>query len=175
MSAKRIAFIGLFVSLLVVSAKISIPFVPVPMTLQSAVVLFFACYLGGVDSLIGVGLYIVLGLVGVPVFAGGGGFGYVVAPSFGFTLGFAASAAVCGFLYKSGDKLLRKITVVGLGTITVYVVGIVYFLLLKALYLGGDIDIWNILLTFWIMFIPSDIIKGAICVILLKRIPARGY
>lgn len=171
MSAKRLALIGLAIALMVVSAKISVPFVPVPMTLQSAVVLFFACYLGAADSLIAVGIYIVLGLIGVPVFASGGGFDYVLKPSFGFTLGFLVSSLVCGLLYKKSTANVRKILTLALGTISIYVVGIVYFLSLKVFYLGGAIDFWNVLLTFWIMFIPSDILKTAVCFVLLKRIP----
>lgn len=171
MSAKRLALIGLAIALMVVSAKISVPFVPVPMTLQSAVVLFFACYLGAADSLIAVGIYIVLGLIGVPVFASGGGFDYVLKPSFGFTLGFLVSSLVCGLLYKKSTTNVRKILTLALGTISIYVVGIAYFLSLKVFYLGGAIDFWNVLLTFWIMFIPSDILKAAVCFVLLKRIP----
>jgi len=171
MSAKRLALIGLAIALMVVSAKISVPFVPVPMTLQSAVVLFFACYLGAADSLIAVGVYVVLGLIGVPVFASGGGFDYVLKPSFGFTLGFLVSSFVCGLLYKKSTTNVRKILTLALGTISIYVVGIVYFLSLKVFYLGGAIDFWNVLLTFWIMFIPSDILKAAVCFVLLKRIP----
>lgn len=174
MSAKRIALIGLFVALLSVSAKISIPFVPVPMTLQSAVVLFFACYIGAADSLIGVGVYILLGLIGVPIFASGGGFDYAVKPSFGFTIGFLASSAVCGLTYAKCGKWWQVILCLAAGTVALYVVGITYFLLLKTFYLGGAIDFWNVLVTFWLMFIPSDILKAAICFLLLKRIPRRN-
>ena len=174
MSAKRISLIGLYVALLTVSAKISIPFVPVPMTMQSAVVLFFACYLGLADASIGISLYIVLGLIGVPVFASGGGFSYVVVPSFGFTLGFVVSTVLCGVIFKRGVGLKNLILTLLVGTVALYVVGITYFLLLKAFYLGGTIDIWNILLKFWIVFIPSDILKAVICAVLLKRVPYFG-
>lgn len=169
-SAKRLTLIALFVALLTVSAKITIPMVPVPMTLQTAVVLFFACYLGMADSIAGVAIYIVMGLIGIPVFASGGGFAYAVKPSFGFTLGFLVSCVVCGLIYRKSGNLVRTITAVLAGTISVYIIGIVYFLLLKAFYLGGAIDFWNVLLKFWIVFIPSDILKGALCVIALQRI-----
>ncbi len=169
-SAKRLTLIALFVALLTVSAKITIPMVPVPMTLQTAVVLFFACYLGMADSIAGVAIYIVMGLIGIPVFASGGGFAYAVKPSFGFTLGFLVSCVVCGLIYKKSGNLLRTITAVLAGTISVYIIGIAYFLLLKAFYLGGAIDFWNVLLKFWIVFIPSDVLKGALCVIALQRI-----
>ncbi len=174
MSAKRIAFIGLYVALLTVSAKISIPFVPVPMTMQSAVVLFFACYLGMTDAAVGVSLYIVLGLIGVPVFASGGGFSYVTVPSFGFTLGFVVSTVLCGLIFKRGGGIRNIVLTLSVGTVALYVVGITYFLLLKTFYLGGTIDIWNTLLKFWIVFIPSDILKAVICAVLLKRVPLVG-
>ena len=80
------------------------------------------------------------------------------------------SCVVCGLIYKKSGNLLRTITAVLAGTISVYIIGIVYFLLLKAFYLGGAIDFWNVLLKFWIVFIPSDVLKGALCVIALQRI-----
>lgn len=175
MSAKRIAFIGLYVALLTVSAKISIPFVPVPMTMQSAVVLFFACYLGMTDATVGIVLYIALGLIGVPVFASGGGFSYVTMPSFGFTLGFVVSTVLCGLIFKRGGGTKNLVLTLLTGTIALYVIGITYFLLLKTFYMREATDIWNVLLKFWIVFIPSDILKAVICAILLKRIPYREY
>lgn len=170
-SAKRIARIGLFVALLIVSAKITIPMIPVPMTLQSLTVIFFACFLGFFDSAIGVAVYIALGLLGLPVFAGGSaGIAYVIKPSFGFTVGFFVACFISGAIYRKGGKTIRTVIAVAAGTIIVYIVGIAYFLLLKTFYFGTSFDLWNVLLTFWIVFIPSDIVKGVICVLVLKRL-----
>ena len=171
LSAKRIARLGLFVALLIVSAKITIPMVPVPMTLQSLTVIFFACFLGFLDSAIGVAVYIALGLLGLPVFASGSaGIAYVIKPSFGFTIGFFVACFASGLIYRKGGKIIRTIIAVTAGTISIYIVGIAYFLLLKTFYFGDSFEFWNVLLTFWIVFIPSDILKGVICVLVLKRL-----
>ena len=166
----RLVRIAIFLALIIVGAFVKFPIGIVPVSMQFAFCMFASLMLGGTDSLICVAIYIAMGLIGIPVFASGGGFAYAVKPSFGFTLGFLVSCVVCGLIYKKSGNLLRTITAVLAGTISVYIIGIVYFLLLKAFYLGGAIDFWNVLLKFWIVFIPSDVLKGALCVIALQRI-----
>ena len=87
---------GLFTALIGVGAflKITIPVQPVPMhfTLQFFFVLLCGLWLGPQKGAMAVGGYVLLGLFGVPVFAGGGGLGYVLRPSFGYLLGFVGEA-----------------------------------------------------------------------------------
>ena len=74
------------VILLTVSSKISIPFYPVPMTLQTLVVYFIAASMGMV-GFYSTFIYVVLGTLGLPIFANGGGIGYIFSPTFGFLYG----------------------------------------------------------------------------------------
>ena len=92
--------------LLTVSAKIKIPFYPVPMTMQTFVVLFLGITLGPKIGLLTLSLYLFEGIVGLPVFAGtpekGIGFTYFIGPTGGYLVGFLVATYVAGsFKYES--------------------------------------------------------------------------
>ena len=84
--------------LLIASAKIKVPLYPVPMTLQPLAVLMIAMLFGGKLATLTVGLYIFKGIIGLPVFAFGGGLMYLMGPTGGFILGFFVSAFIVGYL-----------------------------------------------------------------------------
>ena len=93
--------------LLTVSAKIKIPFYPVPMTMQTFVVLFLGIILGPKIGLLTIGLYLLEGIFGLPVFAGtpekGIGFIYFTGPTMGYLIGFLIAAYFSGsFKYDKG-------------------------------------------------------------------------
>jgi biotin transport system substrate-specific component len=94
------------VVLLTLSAKIQIPMWPVPMTMQTYVVLVIGMGYGTKLGLLSVGSYIALGVLGFPVFAGtperGVGLPYVFGPTGGYLLGFVLAAGTCGALAKRG-------------------------------------------------------------------------
>ena len=92
--------------LLTISAKIKIPFYPVPMTMQTFVVLFLGIALGARIGLLTVSLYLFEGIFGLPVFAGtpekGIGFTYFIGPTGGYLIGFLAATYVAGnFKYEN--------------------------------------------------------------------------
>ena len=95
---------GLFTALIAVGAflKITIPVQPVPMhfTLQFFFVLLAALLLGSKRAFASVITYLVIGLCGLPIFATGGGPAYLLKPTFGFLIGFAAAAFVTGRVYE---------------------------------------------------------------------------
>ena len=97
-SVHRLTLVAVFAALLAASAFFKIPIPPVPITLQAQVVLLGGMLLGPVNGALAVGLYLLLGLIGLPIFAGGGGLGYVLQPTFGYLLGFVGGAVVCGLL-----------------------------------------------------------------------------
>jgi biotin transport system substrate-specific component len=78
--------------LLAAAARISVPVTPVPVTLQSLAVALLAAAFGWRIGVATVALYIVEGLAGLPVFAAGGGLGYLMSPSFGFIAGWLPMA-----------------------------------------------------------------------------------
>lgn len=102
---KSIAFIGLAVALIAVSAWITVPLGPVPFTLQMLSITFVVCLLKPKEAIAAIYCYELLGAIGVPVFSGmRGGIGVLMGPTGGFLLGYLIGVPVAvGFLY-----LVRK-------------------------------------------------------------------
>ena len=93
--------------LLTISAKIKIPFYPVPMTMQTFVVLFLGITLGSKIGVLTVSLYLLEGIFGLPVFAGtpekGIGMVYFTGPTMGYLFGFLVATYLSGFFkYEKG-------------------------------------------------------------------------
>ena len=113
------------VILLTVSSKISIPFYPVPMTLQTLVVFFIAASMGmiGFYSTL---LYVVLGVLGLPLFANGGGIGYIFSPTFGFLYGMVISAFMIAYILKSevNTGLIKLSATIFAGAFVIFLCGI---------------------------------------------------
>ena len=104
----KIILIAIFGSiLLTISAKIKIPFYPVPMTMQTFVVLFLGIVLGPKVGLLTISLYLFEGIFGLPVFAGtpekGVGLIYFTGPTMGYLIGFMVATYLSGYFEnKSG-------------------------------------------------------------------------
>ncbi len=119
--------------LLVVSAKAQVPFYPVPMTLQTLVVLLLGAALGARLAAAAVALYLIEGLAGLPVFAGAlAGPVYMAGPTGGYLVGFLAAAALVGF---AGDRRwdrtwLRLLGVMTLGHAIVFALGFAWLAVL---------------------------------------------
>ena len=115
--------------LLTISAKIKIPFYPVPMTMQSFVVLFLGIVLGPKIGLLTISLYLFEGIFGLPVFAGtpekGIGLVYFAGPTMGYLIGFLIAAYFAGtFKYNKGliNTFLKLIFSVSF----IYIFGLVW-------------------------------------------------
>ena len=119
--------------LLIASAKIKVPLYPVPMTLQPLAVLMIAMLFGRKLATLTVGLYIFKGIIGLPVFAFGGGLMYLVGPTGGFILGFFISAIIVGYLadHGWGKKVSLSIISMLIGMLVIYTLGIFQLAILK--------------------------------------------
>jgi len=123
----KIAFSLLGIILLSVSSKITIPFYPVPMTLQTFVVYFIAASMGMV-GFYSTFSYVILGLVGLPIFAAGGGFGYVMSPTFGFLYGMILASFAIAYFSKNlfNKNLIKIISSIFIGAFIIFVCGIAH-------------------------------------------------
>ncbi len=99
----NIAWVALGVGLLTLASQSVIPWQPVPLTLQSATVIFLAALLGPSLAASSIAAYLVLGLCGVPVFAEfSAGFHVFMGPTAGYLLGFLPAAYCAGYLFQKG-------------------------------------------------------------------------
>ena len=113
--------------ILVLSAKIKVDLYPVPMTLQPLAVLMIAMLCGRNISVATVSFYLFQGMLGLPVFAYGGGLPYLMGPTGGFLFGFLMASLVVGELADRGwgKVLLKSFFAMMLGMLTIYLFGIV--------------------------------------------------
>ena len=169
---KNMILCAMFVALIAVGAFIKIPVPVVPFTLQYLFTMLAGLLLGSKKGCLAVGIYIALGLVGLPVFAQGGGIGYIFQPSFGYIIGFAAGAFVTGRISertaRPGYKLLLAANFVGLGI--VYLLGMTYYFLISNFYLNSPIGIWPLFLYCFLLAGPGDIVLCVAGAFLGKRL-----
>ena len=109
--ARILAYSGTFIALIAAGSWISIPLPPVPLTLQTLFVLLSGIVMKRY-AVIPVGLYVLLGAAGLPVFHNGtAGLGVLLGPTGGFLLGFIPAALIVGLAY---ERQSAKIRVLGL-------------------------------------------------------------
>ncbi len=152
--------------LLTLSAKLKIPFYPVPMTMQTFVVLGLGMFYGwklGASTVI---LYLAVGAFGLPVFAGtpekGLGLAYMVGPTGGYLLGFVLAAAATGWLAEKGwdRKMISTFLAMLVGNIIIYVPGLIWL---------GQIFGWDKPIVAWGLtpFLLGDLAKIILAMIIL--------
>ena len=101
---RELVFVSLFIALITVGTFIRIPVGTDVYTLQFLFTLMAGLVLGARLGALAVGTYVLMGLLGIPVFASGGGPAYVLQPTFGYLVGFIVQAYVCG-KYSRGIKI----------------------------------------------------------------------
>lgn len=145
-------------ALIIVGAYIKIPVPPVPFTMQSFFVILGGLTLGAGCGAAAVGLYIFMGLAGLPIFSGGGGFGYVLSPTFGYIIGFMIAAFAGGRIAAASNRFWRLLCAALAATAVIYIFGMGYYYLIQTLYLKQTVDIGKFLWSFGALTAPKDII-----------------
>lgn len=162
----------LFAALIVVGTFIRIPVPMVPFTLQFLFTMLAGLLLGGRLGAVSVGVYIIMGLVGLPVFTEGGGIGYLLRPTFGYLIGFAIAAYVTGKMTERNEnptyRCLLGANFTGLAI--VYGCGMVYFYLINRFYLENPIGLWPLFLYCFLLAVPGDILLCVLAAFLTKRL-----
>lgn len=167
---KEMCICALFTALICAGAFIKIPTPLLPITLQTLFVTLAGLLLGSKKGAACVGVYIFIGLLGVPVFAEGGGLSYILKPSFGYIIGFALSAFVTGKLAEKKCTYKNFLFSSFVGMLAVYAVGIVYYYLISTVYLGNRIEIKNLFLYCFLLTLPGDILMCILASTIGKRI-----
>lgn len=167
-----IASSGVFIALMIISAFISIPIGPIKITLQFMVTNICCLLLGKKWGSISVFLYLLLGLFGLPIFSDGGGFAYVLKPSFGFLIGFAVGGFFAAwFREKVGKTGFSTYFLASLIDMVIMdVIGVAYGAGIMYRYMRLTTAAWDFLMMLLIPFIPIDIAKCVICALACPKL-----
>ena len=159
-----IIFLGSLI--LTISAKIKIPFYPVPMTMQTFVVLFLGISLGYKVALATVSLYLLEGIIGLPVFSNtperGIGLVYFTGPTMGYLIGFLFASFFASFIDKRDNYLIIYLKLV-LSVSTIYILGILWLGTL----IGWDKPIFELGV---MPFLIAEIFKITLLTVISKKI-----
>ena len=159
---------ALFAALTAVGAFIRFPLGTMSVTLQFMFTAMAGVLLGAKWGAVSQTVYVVLGLVGLPVFTMGGGIGYVMQPSFGFLLGLIPTAWVIGRLTEMENGHWRIALACLAGLAVLYLIGLPYMYLIMKLYLHKSITVWTAVKAGMLVYLPGDAIKIALTVLLYK-------
>ena len=159
-----IVFLGTV--LLTISAKVKIPFYPVPMTMQTFVVLFLGVSFGYKIALTTVGLYLIEGILGLPVFSNspekGVGLVYFTGPTMGYLIGFLFAAFLSGFFDFKKNIFLIFLKLI-LSVSIIYLLGILWL----GIIIGWDKPIFELGVK---PFLLAELFKIIILALITKRI-----
>lgn len=173
LSVREMVLFSFFTALIAIGAFIRIPLAVCPFTLQLLFTTLAGLLLGSRRGALAVVVYILLGLIGLPVFTSGGGPAYIFQPTFGYLPGFAAGAWLTGHLAcqaKTPPTFIRLCLACFSGLILVYVCGVVYLALINALYLGTPIALPTLLFYCVLLALPGDIFLCLLAAFLAKRL-----
>ncbi len=173
LTTKDLTLCGMFAALIIVGAFIRID-IPMPLytmhfTLQWFFVMAGALLLGSKKGGMSVLVYLLIGLVGIPVFAAGGGPAYVLRPGFGFLLGFVFAAFAIGKIVELCGKntFIRMLIATTVGLVIYYTVGAIYFYLIKNLYAGEAVPWTVVVVQYCLITVPPDfllcLLASAVC------------
>ena len=157
------------------SAFLRVPVPLVPFTLQYLFTALAGLLLGAKKGCAAVCAYILLGLLGFPVFAQGGGIGYIFEPSFGYLIGFALGAYATGKVagHTARPSFARLLAANLCGLAIVYLAGLAYCYCIRNFYLAPPLGLWPLLLYGLVLAIPGDIALCVLAALLGKRLLPR--
>ena len=163
---KSILVIFLGSLILAISAKVKIPFYPVPMTMQTFVVLFFGISFGYKIGLATIGLYLIEGILGLPVFSNsperGVGLAYFTGPTMGYLIGFLSACFLSSFIKINDNYLIILIKLI-ISVSTIYILGVIWL----GTIIGWDKPIFELGV---MPFLLAEFFKIGLILILAKKI-----
>ena len=176
---KELVEIALFAALLCVISPFTLPVPgsPVPLSLATFGVYLAALLLGAKQSVLCVLVYLLLGMVGLPVFSGfSGGIGVLLGPTGGYLIGYVLCAVIVGLVIDAATRVKRQfaqgVLAMILGTLACYLFGTVWFLLI----MKGTYNVAQALLICVVPYLLFDMIKimmAAVTAVPVKKILRR--
>lgn len=165
---------ALFTALIAIGAYIRVPIPVVPFTLQFLFTNLAGLLLGRRSGMLAVEAYVLLGLAGMPIFAGGGGLSYIFQPTFGYILGFVLGTGAAGVWVQRASVLSLK-TYLQAGIVNlliVYLLGLAWFYVVTLYITGTPIAIGHLLWFGFALAVPGDLLLcvcGAVLAVRLQR------
>lgn len=169
---REIVLIGLFTALTAVGAFIKIPIPYISFSLQTLFVAMAGMLLGARNGMISMAVYVIIGLLGFPIFTQGGGIGYVLQPSFGYLIGFLVYAYMTGYFTRK----LKEITFKNLflaqlpGMFVMYAIALPYFFFISQYYTENPIGVGALFTYCFALLLPGEALKCSIAAGLGKRL-----
>jgi len=167
---------ALFSGLTAVGAHIRIDLPSgIPYTLQTGAVVMAGLLLGRRYGALSQLIYVVTGLLGIPVFAYGGGPLYILRPSFGYVAGFIPGAYITGLVAGGNPRVSyhRALAAAILGLIIIYAFGLIY-LMIQSFYLGEGRGLWEALALSTGIYVIPDLIALLVLTRVALEIKKRG-
>lgn len=163
---------ALFTSLIAAGAMMRIPIPMVPFTLQFLFTNLAGLLLGRRLGATSVLTYVLIGLLGVPVFTGGGGIGYVLQPTFGYLIGFILGAWTAGRIVERAGNFAFKtcLTASFVNLAIVYAIGIVYYFIITSFYLKSPMGLGALFFYCFATTVPGDAVLCFFSAVLVKRV-----
>lgn len=163
---RRAVLASLMAALTAVGAYIHVPIGPVPIVLSTLFVILSGLLLGGQWGLASIGLYLLVGSIGLPVFAGGkGGFAHFLGPTGGYLFGYLLASWLTGIISeRSKGSLILDVFAVIMGSLAIYTIGVPWLKMVTQMS-------WT--KTFIVGVVPfliGDAIKAVVAIVLARSV-----
>lgn len=169
-SVLNLVYIAMFTAVIIICSQIQIP-AAVPFTLQTLAIFTAGGILGCKRGFISVLIYVLLGLIGMPVFSGfKGGAGVLFGPTGGYIIGFIFTVLIVGFFADNFGRVVWSLVVsMVLGLLVCYLFGTIWFVIVYNNSISG-MSVSSALMMCVVPFLPFDALKILASVILINRL-----
>ena len=165
-TAKKMTLCALFAALITIGTYIKIPTPLLPLTFQTLFVVMSGLVLGSKLGAVSVLVYVIAGLIGLPVFTGS-----ALNPTFGYIIGFVPGAWLAGRIaerFRPGFLTWTAGALAGIAVI--YAFGIPYYYVMSKYYLGNELGAKTLMMYFVLMPMPGDVVKSVLAGTIVKRL-----
>lgn len=180
-NTRNLILVALFAALTAIGAFIKVPIPYVPFTLQYLFCALSGMILGSRLGALSQLVYVIIGLIGIPVFTEGGGIYYIFKPTFGYLIGFIVAAYVIGKIKENIKELnlFKAILTLFSGLFFIYLFGVIYLYFCSNLFLGQKISFYSAFFYGFVICIGGDILitifAAYISVKMLPILKKSGY
>ena len=169
-STRDMTLVAMFTGLTAIGAFISIPIGEVPISMQSLFVILSGLILGSKLAALSQIIYIILGLIGLPIFANfTGGLQSIMKPSFGFIIGFVFAAYIVGKIRENSRSTKSILMASFVATLVIYMFSLPYMYYMLNIVMAKGLSLATVIKIGCLLFLPGDILKAIISSLIAKQ------